>query len=148
MTPEAELLLVFAARAQHLQHFILPTLRQGQWVLCDRFTDATYAYQGGGRQMDKACIAWLENTVQGGLRPDITLLLDAPVEIGMQRAQKRGELDRFETERQDFFERVRNSYLQQAQANPQRYRVVDASQPLLAVQEQITQILEDLIKPV
>ena len=146
VTPQAELLLVFAARAQHLQHFILPRLQQGQWVLCDRFTDATYAYQGGGRQMDSNCIAWLENTVQGDLRPDITLLLDAPVEIGMQRAQKRGELDRFESERQDFFERVRNSYLQQAQANPHRYRVVDASQPLHAVQEQITQILDALLK--
>lgn len=146
VTPQAELLLVFAARAQHLQHFILPRLQQGQWVLCDRFTDATYAYQGGGRQMDSNCIAWLENTVQGDLRPDITLLLDAPVEIGMQRAQKRGELDRFESERQDFFERVRHSYLQQAKANPHRYRVVDASQPLHAVQEQITQILDALLK--
>ena len=146
VTPQAELLLVFAARAQHLQHFILPRLRQGQWVLCDRFTDATYAYQGGGRQMDTDCIAWLENTVQADLRPDLTLLLDAPVEIGMQRAQKRGELDRFESERCDFFERVRNSYLQQAQANPQRYRVVDASQPLSAVQDQITQILDTLLQ--
>lgn len=146
VTPQAELLLVFAARAQHLQHFILPRLHQGQWVLCDRFTDATYAYQGGGRQMDTDCIAWLENTVQADLRPDLTLLLDAPVEIGMQRAQKRGALDRFESERRDFFERVRNSYLQQAQANPQRYRVVDASQPLAAVQAQITQILDALIQ--
>lgn len=146
VTPQAELLLVFAARAQHLQHFILPRLHQGQWVLCDRFTDATYAYQGGGRQMDTDCIAWLENTVQADLRPDLTLLLDAPVEIGMQRAQKRGALDRFESERRDFFERVRNSYLQQAQANPQRYRVIDASQPLAAVQAQITQILDALIQ--
>ena len=148
VTPEAELLLVFAARAQHLQHFILPRLRQGQWILCDRFTDATYAYQGGGRQMDTGCIAWLENTVQGDLRPDITLLLDAPVEIGMQRAQKRGELDRFESEHQDFFERVRNSYLQQAQANPQRYRIIDASRPLLEVQAQISEILDNLLKQV
>ena len=148
VTPEAELLLVFAARAQHLQHFILPRLHQGQWILCDRFTDATYAYQGGGRQMDTGYIAWLENTVQGDLRPDITLLLDAPIEIGLQRAQKRGELDRFESERQDFFQRVRNSYLQQAQANPQRYRIIDASRPLLEVQAQITEILDNLLKQV
>ena len=148
VTPEAELLLVFAARAQHLQHFILPRLHQGQWILCDRFTDATYAYQGGGRQMDTGYIAWLENAVQGDLRPDITLLLDAPIEIGLQRAQKRGELDRFESERQDFFQRVRNSYLQQAQANPQRYRIIDASRPLLEVQAQITEILDNLLKQV
>ena len=146
MTPQAELLLVFAARAQHLHHFILPRLRQGQWVLCDRFTDATYAYQGAGRQMDSASIAWLENTVQADLRPDLTVLLDAPVAVGMQRAQKRGELDRFETERSDFFERVRNSYLQQAHAHPQRYRVVDASQPLAAVQAQIALILDTLLQ--
>jgi dTMP kinase len=146
VTPQAELLLVFAARAQHLHHFILPRLRQGQWVLCDRFTDATYAYQGAGRHMDSASIAWLENTVQADLRPDLTVLLDAPVAVGMQRAQKRGELDRFETERSDFFERVRNSYLQQAQVHPQRYRVVDASQSLAAVQAQIALILDKLLQ--
>ncbi|MBS4050539.1 MAG: dTMP kinase, partial [Methylomonas sp.] len=102
ITPQAELLLVFAARAQHVQHVILPALAQGKWVLSDRFTDATYAYQGGGRNMDNRIIAWLESTVQGELRPDLTLLLDAPVETGLLRAQHRGKLDRFESERRDF----------------------------------------------
>lgn len=148
VTPQAELLLVFAARAQHLQNFILPRLDEGQWVLCDRFTDATYAYQGAGRQMNVDCIAWLENAVQADLRPDLTLLLDAPVATGMQRAQKRSEPDRFESERYDFFDRVRNSYLQQAQANPQRYRVIDASLPLHEVQAQISRILDALIQSI
>lgn len=145
LTEQAELLLVFAARAQHLQHLILPALQQGRWVLCDRFTDATYAYQGGGRGLDIQMISMLENTVQGSLRPDLTLLLDAPVATGMQRASKRGALDRFESERYDFFERVRHSYLQQAQASPQRYRIIDASLPLPDVQQQIAEVLTALI---
>lgn len=144
--PIAELLLMFAARAQHLQHVIRPALERGEWVLCDRFTDSTYAYQGGGRQMDQQTITWLEQTVQGELRPDLTIVLDVPVEIGMQRAWQRGELDRFESERREFFERVRHSYLQRAEEFPDRYRVIDASLPLSEVQAQITSVIDYLIK--
>lgn len=142
VTPEAELLLMFAARSQHIHHVVLPALAQGQWVLSDRFTDATYAYQGGGRQMDQAIIAWLENTVQGEMRPDLTLLLDAPVETGLLRARQRGKLDRFESERRDFFERVRQAYLARARQEPRRYAIIDASLPLADVQEQIGRALE------
>ncbi|MFM8342215.1 MAG: dTMP kinase [Methylomonas sp.] len=145
ISEQAELLLMFAARAQHLQNVIKPALQQGQWVLCDRFTDATYAYQGGGRHMDMQTIAWLEQMVQGDFRPDLTLLLDAPIELGMQRAQKRGALDRFEVEQIDFFQRVRQTYLQRAAEHPQRYQIIDASLPLEQVQAQISAVLERLI---
>ncbi|WP_445366889.1 dTMP kinase [Methylomonas sp. BW4-1] len=137
LTEQAELLLVFAARAQHIQQVILPALQQGQWVVCDRFTDATYAYQGGGRHMDLHTIAWLENTVQGTLRPDLTFVFDAPIEIGMQRAKHRGELDRFETEQLAFFDRVRQAYLQRAATDFRRYKIIDASLPLSEVQQQL-----------
>ncbi|NOV30999.1 dTMP kinase [Methylomonas sp. ZR1] len=137
LTEQAELLLVFAARAQHVQQVILPALQQGQWVVCDRFTDATYAYQGGGRNMDLQTIAWLENTVQGTLRPDLTFVFDAPIEIGMQRAKHRGELDRFETEQLAFFDRVRQAYLQRAATDMRRYKIIDASLPLNEVQQQL-----------
>lgn len=139
-----ELLLMFAARAQHLQQVIRPALAEGDWVLCDRFTDATYAYQGGGRGVELETIAWLENWVQGELRPDLTLVLDAPIDIGMQRAKHRGELDRFESEQRAFFERIRQCYLQRAAQYPQRYRVVDASLPLAEVQLQIGDCLQTL----
>lgn len=102
IAPQTELLMMFAARAQHIKHVITPALEQGTWVLCDRFTDATYAYQGGGRSMALSSIQWLENFVQGDLRPDLTLLLDAPIQLGMQRAQKRGKLHRFESEKWHF----------------------------------------------
>jgi dTMP kinase len=128
---------MFAARAQHINHVIQPALSEGNWVLCDRFTDATYAYQGGGREMDTTIISWLENTVQGALRPDLTLLLDAPIETGMTRANKRGELDRFELEKQAFFERVRATYLQRAKSFPQKIKVINAEQSLNKVQAQI-----------
>ena len=144
ITEKAELLLVFAARAQHIQHVILPALQQGRWVLSDRFTDATYAYQGGGRGMDTQTIAWLESSVQGDLRPDLTLLLDAPLDIGMSRAQKRGKLDRFESEQRDFFERVRQAYLKRAGQDQQRYKIIDAGLPLNEVQLQIKQALDGL----
>lgn len=140
----AELLLVFAARAQHLQQVILPALQQGQWVLCDRFTDATYAYQGGGRYMNLQTIAMLEDMVQGELRPDVTFLFDAPVEVGMHRATRRGELDRFESEQLSFFERIRQSYLQRALSDSGRYKIIDASQSLLDVQTQLGLILDEL----
>lgn len=144
ITEKAELLLVFAARAQHIQHVILPALQQGRWVLSDRFTDATYAYQGGGRAMDMQTIAWLENTVQGDLRPDLILLLDAPLDVGMSRAQQRGKLDRFESEQRDFFERVRQAYLKRAGQDQQRYKIIDASLPLNQVQLQIKHALDGL----
>jgi len=144
VTPHAELLLMFAARSQHIEHVIRPALMRGCWVLSDRFTDATYAYQGGGRQMDSQAIAWLENTVQGALRPDLTLLLDAPIEVGMRRVRGRGGLDRFESEQLSFFERVRRAYLQRARLNPERYRIIDASVPLSDVQKQIENALVSL----
>ncbi len=145
LTPDAELLLMFAARSQHVQQVILPALQQGRWVLCDRFTDSTFAYQGGGRQLDWAGIAWLEQRVLGPLRPDLTLLLDVPVEIGMQRAKHRGELDRFESEQRVFFERVRQAYLKRAQQEPGRYVIIDASQPLQDVQKHIERALTSLL---
>jgi dTMP kinase len=130
MDSTTELLLVFAARSQHLSTVIKPALERGCWILCDRFTDATYAYQGGGRQLDADRIAVLESMVQGALRPDLTLILDLDPELGLQRASDRGELDRFEKERVDFFQRVRSSYLQIANAEPERCKVIDASLPV------------------
>lgn len=138
---DAELLLVFAARAQHLSQLIKPTLARGNWVLSDRFTDATYAYQGGGRGLSLELIAQLEQSVQGELRPDLTLLLDLPVELGLARAGQRGELDRFEREQQAFFERVRAAYLERAAAEPKRFVIIDASQPLDQVQKDIVAAL-------
>jgi len=115
-------------------------------VLCDRFTDATYAYQGGGRGISNERIATLESWVQGTLRPDITVLLDLPVEIGLARAGTRGAADRFEKEQQTFFEQVRNAYLAQAQKSPERYRIIDASQTLAAVQQQIAAVLQLILE--
>ena len=135
MDSTCELQLMFAARAEHLAKVIHPALNRGQWVLCDRFTDATYAYQGGGRGIDNKIIARLEELVQGDFRPDLTLLLDVPVEIGLARAGQRGDLDRFEQEKVEFFERVRAAYLELASEHPQRYRVIDAGQPLEQVQQ-------------
>ncbi|MEX2474242.1 dTMP kinase [Marinobacter sp.] len=128
-----ELLLMFAARAQHLHTRILPELDAGRWVLCDRFTDATFAYQGGGRGVAEERIALLENLVQGEVRPDQVILLDAPVETGMTRARHRGELDRFEQEAVAFFERIRATYLRRADADPDRYQVIDAARALETV---------------
>lgn len=141
----AELLLVFAARAQHLAQVIEPALAQGKWVLCDRFTDATYAYQGGGRQMEKSTIATLESLVQKSLRPDAVILLDIPVQLGLERARGRGELDRFEQEDIAFFERVRAAYLERAGAN-RHYRIVDASQTLEQVQAALETHLNQLLQ--
>lgn len=138
----AELLMVFAARAQHLNQVIEPMLAEGAWVLCDRFTDATYAYQGAGRHMRDDLIRDLELMVQGSLQPDLTLILDIPVQIGLARASERSTPDRFEQEQVEFFERVRKRYLQIAKDNPQRCVVIDASLTLEGVQAQITQTLE------
>ncbi|MDO8908953.1 MAG: dTMP kinase [Pseudohongiella sp.] len=145
MAELTELLLVFAARAQHLAQKINPALTAGQWVLCDRFTDATYAYQGGGRNLDKQTISTLENLVQGELRPDLILILDIEPELGLQRARLRGEPDRFEQETLAFFNRVRAAYLDRARQNPSRYLIVDASQPLDQVQQQIKLGLDNFI---
>lgn len=141
----AELLLVFAARAQHLAQVIKPALARGAWVLSDRFTDATYAYQGGGRGLSKATINQLEQLVQGDLRPDLTLILDIEVELGLNRARQRGELDRFESETIGFFERVRAAYRQRAESSPQRYALVDAGKTLPEVQAEIDSLLSQLL---
>ncbi|MBE0510951.1 MAG: dTMP kinase [Chromatiales bacterium] len=145
MHSDTELLLMFAARAQHLHQLILPALERGEWVLCDRFTDASYAYQGYGRGIPLARIAQLEDWVQGRLRPDLTLFLDLPVALGLQRAGERGEADRFEREQLDFFERVRQGYLAQAAKDPARYRIIDAALPLGQVQQQLGEVLASWI---
>lgn len=145
MHADTELLLVFAARAQHLAQVIRPALARGAVVLCDRFTDATYAYQGGGRGLSVPRIAALEDFVQGQLRPDLTLVFDLPVEIGLARATARGRLDRFEQEGRTFFDAVRNTYLQRAAAEPQRYRLVDAAQSLAQVQRSLDALLPQLL---
>ena len=143
---DAELLLMFAARAQHLSERIRPALAAGDWVLCDRFTDATYAYQGGGRGVAAGRIAALEQWVQGDLRPDLTILLDVPVAVGLERAGQRSEPDRFEREEAAFFGRVRDAYLERAAADPARFRVVDAAAPLPQVQAALTAIADELLQ--
>lgn len=146
MAVDTELLLVFAARAQHLAEVIRPALACGAVVLCDRFTDATYAYQGGGRGLPVARIAALEAFVQGELRPDLTLVFDLPVEVGLARAAARGRLDRFEQEGRAFFEAVRNTYLERARHAPERYRLVDAAQPLAQVQVALDALLPVVLR--
>jgi len=143
--PAAELLTVFAARAQHLNTVIKPALEKGCWVLCDRFTDATYAYQGAGRSLDKKMIQQLEQMVQGDLRPDMTLLLDIDVEVGLTRARNRAALDRFENEAVAFFERVRAGYLERVASDSKRYAVIDAGNSLKQVQVDIRNALDALI---
>jgi dTMP kinase len=143
--PSAELLLMFAARAVHLNNLIQPSLQDGRWVLCDRFTDATYAYQGGGRGMDTADIVRLEAMVQGTLRPDLTLLLEAPIGQSLQRARKRNAdtpTDRFEAERAEFFERVAAAYRERAESQPQRVVRIDAAQSADAVTSSILDVLK------
>jgi dTMP kinase len=140
----AELLLMFASRALHVSNVIQPALAAGTWVVCDRFTDASRAYQGGGRGIPLDDINQLARWVMGDLKPDLTILLDAPVETGMSRAGQRGDPDRFEVERNDFFGRVRDAYLQLAAAEPERFVIVDATQELESVQNDITQIIKAL----
>jgi len=140
----AELLLMFASRALHVSNVIQPALTAGTWVVCDRFTDASRAYQGGGRGIPQEDINRLANWVLGDLKPDLTILLDAPVETGMSRAGQRGEPDRFEVERAEFFARVREAYLQLAAAEPERFVIIDATQNLASVQNSITQIASAL----
>lgn len=133
----AELLLLFAARAQHIAEVIKPALDRGEWVICDRFTDATYAYQGGARGMSVEVITQLEKMVQGALQPHQVILLDLPPEVGLERARARGELDRFEREPMAFYERVRSGYLGRVRTMPDRYTVIDASQDLQGVEDQL-----------
>jgi dTMP kinase len=142
----SELLLVFAARAQHIEAVIKPALEAGTWVLCDRFTDATYAYQGGGRGLNSNTISELENLTQGTLRPDFTLILDLDPEIGLSRAKNRGELDRIELEKTDFFKKVRASYLDIAKREPERCKVVDASRSIEVVSNDVTEYLMTFIR--
>ena len=143
MSADAELLMMFAARAEHLSKVIRPALEKDQTVLCDRFTEATYAYQGGGRLLDVKKISDLETWVQGDLRPDLTIILDAPVEIGRARAGKRSAPDRIEKEKDDFFQRVREAYIELANNNPNRICLIDASVELVDVQKQIQQKLAE-----
>lgn len=151
MPESCELLLMFAARATHLHNLILPSLKRGAWVVCDRFTDASYAYQGYGRGQSLQHIAQLEHWVQQGLQPDLTLLLDAPIELAMQRARQRnlaqgqGSGDRFEMEQNAFFERVRQGYLERAQSHRERFRIVDASQSLADVTNQVRAAIRQFI---
>jgi dTMP kinase len=150
MTPDTELLLMFAARNQHLQEKILPALAAGQWVISDRFTDATYAYQGGARGLPFKRIAEIEQWVQKGRFPDRTFVFDLPIEEGMKRVAARAELsgqhiDRFEQEKIDFFEKVRATYLIRAEEAPERYTVLDAQQPLEAVQAQLQAALMSML---
>ncbi|MCB1745658.1 MAG: dTMP kinase [Gammaproteobacteria bacterium] len=142
MVPVTELLLMFAARAQHVGEVIDPALARGDWVVCDRFTDATYAYQGGGRGLDSTLIAQAEAMVHPTLQPHLTLLLDAPVTLALGRARARGAADRFERERVEFFERVRVQYLERARRFPRRFAVIDATRPLAEVQSSIDAALE------
>jgi len=143
---DAELLMMFAARAQHLQQVIKPALARGEWVLCDRFTDASFAYQGAGRGLGEQRVAALETWLQGEFRPDCVILLDIEPSVGMQRVRLRGDQDRFEQEALDFFQRVRQAYLQRASQDPGRYRVIDAAQDLAQVQQQLRQHLQDLLR--
>ncbi len=143
MSSDAELLMMFAARAEHLHKVILPALEAGKNVLCDRFTEATYAYQGGGRGINDKKISELENWVQGELRPDLTIILDAPVETGRERAGRRSAPDRIEKEQNDFFERVRQTYLELANHYPHRVAVVDASVAIEKVQDQIYHVMTE-----
>ena len=146
MHPDTELLLMFAARAEHLQKVILPALNEGKWVLCDRFTDASYAYQGAGRGINIQNIELLEKMVQGDLRPDITFLFDLDAELGLARAKSRGETDRFEQQHIDFFNRVRKQYLKMAEADRKRYFIINAQNELTVVQQQIDDKLQKLLQ--
>ena len=148
MTRDSEALLMFASRREHLETVIRPALARGEWVLCDRFTDATYAYQGAGHGVPTELIATLERLLHGGCNPDLTLLFDVPSATSrerLDRMQARGrELDKFEREARAFFERVRDAYLARAAAEPARFRVIDATRPVADVRAHLTQILEAL----
>lgn len=145
MHPETEALLMFAARREHLDKVILPALSQGQWVISDRFTDASFAYQGGGRGLDIHKLAILEQWTQGILQPDLTLYFDVPVELGQQRVSQIKTSDRFEKEQTDFFQRVRAAYLDRARQFPDRIKLIDSSQPLTKVKAAVEQTFQCLL---
>lgn len=144
MQPETEALLMFASRAEHLSCVIRPALEKGIWVVTDRFTDASFAYQGGGRQIPYERLAALENWVQGGFQPDLTLLFDVPVNIARERLMRNAALDRFEHERDAFFERVREAYLERASRFPERFLVIDSSLPLEEINVKIEEVIASL----
>ena len=146
MSEDTELMLMFAARAQHMHEKIKPAIDAGKWVLCDRFVDATYAYQGNGRGINLQRIATLDNWVLDSFKPDLTLYLDISVEQGLKRAEARAELDRFETEQIDFFERVRSGYLERVKNDPERFRVIDAGESLEQVQRSIKSQIDTFIR--
>ncbi len=144
MSALAELLLIFAARAQHLEEVITPALESGFFVICDRFTDATFAYQGSGRGLDLTLIQTLADLVHPRIQPDLTVVLDTSPQKGLARARRRGELDRFERERVEFFERVRAGYIARTRSDPERYFVLDGDRPLAAVKTDLGRLLERL----
>lgn len=144
MDLETETLLMFAGRREHVAKLIEPALSRGDWVVCDRFTDATYAYQGGGRGVDRDRILVLEDWVHGRLQPDLTILFDVPLAVAQARMAGSRQLDRFEREQADFHERVRQSYLERARANPARIRVVDAAQSI----DDIRAMVEDIVSTI
>ncbi len=146
MPAMTELLLMFAARAAHLEQRIRPALQQGRWVISDRFTDASYAYQGAGRGIAPQHIAEIEAAVQGGLRPDLVLVFDVEPQVGLARARQRSGADRFEKEQLEFFARARACYLERAAAEPRRYRVLKASTPLAEVQTELKHVLDDWLR--
>ena len=146
MAVDTELLLMFAARAEHIEQLIKPALKRGEWVLSDRFTDATFAYQGGGRGIDKQRITEIANWTLKGINPDMTLLFDLPVELGQQRVLSRNQgVDRFEQEKVDFFQRIRERYLERAHDEPNRIKIIDASQSIADIELQITKHLQPLV---
>ena len=146
MCPDTELLLMFAGRAQNIAQVILPALQRGQWVLSDRFTDASFAYQGGGRGVNVAHILELAKWVQGDLQPNMTILLDAPADVGLSRVKSRGAKDRIETDGVEFFERVRQTYLQLAKREAQRFKIINSNQYLANVKQEIISLIEPLLE--
>lgn len=144
MHADTELMLMFAARNEHIQNKIMPALGQGDWVLSDRFTDSSYAYQGGGRGLDMERITQLESWVVQDFAPDMTLLLDVPVEVGMSRVEARGKKDRIEMEKMDFFDRVRQAYIARSEEFPDRIKLIDSSQTIEHTTKQIGEILDTL----
>jgi len=146
MANDTELLLMFASRAEHVSQVINPALHRGDWVLCDRFLDATYAYQGGGRGIQRQRIQQIADWTLRGLIPDLTLLFDLPVELGLERVLERKEgMDRFEQEKIEFFQKIRKSYLKSAEEEPNRIKILDASLSITKIQEQLTQLIKPLI---